>query len=165
VQCRTDTGDVGIGASLAIDSTGDWHISYVNGWTEAVEYLDVPGGNLSKPGTPEVVDDGTGINGTPYPDGQHIVGDDSSVSIDDSGTVRVVYQDATAGTLMEATGVASSGGAHKWTVKVLTQPPNDFAGFFSHYIPQAQQVANWYRATDHTQNPPVVSGDVALVSP
>jgi hypothetical protein len=66
---------------------------------------------------------------------------------------------------MEATGVASSGGAHTWTVKVLTQPPNDFAGFFSHYIPQAQQVANWYRATDHTQSPPVVSGDVALVSP
>ncbi|MGD0529671.1 MAG: MYXO-CTERM sorting domain-containing protein, partial [Polyangiaceae bacterium] len=74
VMCRTDTGDVGIGASLAIDSTGDWHISYVNGWTEAVQYLEVPNGNLASHGNPEVVDDGTGLNGTPYPDGQHIVG-------------------------------------------------------------------------------------------
>jgi hypothetical protein len=162
---RVDTGDVGIGASLAIDSSGNWHVSYVNGWTEAVEYLEVAGGNLSKPGTPEVVDDGSGLNGMPYPDGQHIVGDDSAVSIDDSGTVRVVYQDATAGTLLEATGVAGSGTTHTWTVKVLTQPPTEFAGFFSHYIPQSQQVANWFRATDHTQDPPVVSGDVALVSP
>jgi hypothetical protein len=162
---RVDTGDVGIGASLAIDSNGDWHVSYVNGWTESVQYLRVPGGNLSKPLTPEVIDNGMGLNGMAYPDGQHIVGDDSSISLDDSGTVRVVYQDATAGNLLEATGVPGSGNTHTWTVKVLTQPPTEFAGFFSHYIPQSQQVANWFRATDHTQDPPVVSGDVALVSP
>jgi MYXO-CTERM domain-containing protein len=162
---RVDTGDVGVGASVAIDSNGDWHISYVNGWTEAVQYLQVPGGNLSKPLAPEVVDNGTTLNGTAYPDGQHIVGDDSSISLDDSGTVRIVYQDATAGNLLEATGVASSGNKHTWTVKVLTQPATQFSGFFSHYIAQSQQVANWFRATDHTQNPPVVSGDVALVSP
>ena len=93
------------------------------------------------------------------------MGDDSSISLDDSGTVRIVYQDATAGNLLEATGVASSGNKHTWTVKVLTQPATQFSGFFSHYIAQSQQVANWFRATDHTQNPPVVSGDVALVSP
>jgi hypothetical protein len=79
--------------------------------------------------------------------------------------VRVVYQDATAGNLLEATGVAGSGNKHTWTVKVLTQPATQFSGFFPHYIAQAQQVANWFRATDHTQDPPVVSGDVALVSP
>jgi hypothetical protein len=28
-----------------------------------------------------------------------------------------------------------------------------------------QQVANWFRATDHSQTPPVVSGDVAFVAP
>jgi hypothetical protein len=162
---RVDTGDVGIGASLAIDSAGDWHISYVNGWTESVQYLRVPGGNLSKPLTPEVVDNGMGMNKQPYPDGQHIVGDDSSISLDDSGTVRIVYQDATAGNLLEATGVAGSGNTHTWTVKVLTQPSTQFSGFFPHYVAQAQQVSNWFRATDHTQNPPVVSGDVAFVSP
>ena len=38
-------------------SRGDWHVSYVNGWTEALQYLMVPAGNLSKPLAPEVVDD------------------------------------------------------------------------------------------------------------
>jgi MYXO-CTERM domain-containing protein len=161
---RVDTGDVGVGASLVIASNGDWHISYVNGWTEALQYLQVPAGNLSKPLTPEVVDNGQGLGGTPYSDGQHIVGDDSSISIDDSGTVRIVYQDATVGGLLEATGIPGSGNTHTWSVKSLAQP-SKFAGFFPHYIPQAQQVSNWFRATDHTQSPPVVSGDVALVAP
>jgi MYXO-CTERM domain-containing protein len=165
---RVDTGDVGVGASLVIASNGDWHVSYVNGWTEAVQYLILPGGNFpaqpSQGITPEVVDTGTGLNGTPYTDGQHIVGDDSSVSVDSSGAVRVVYQDATVGSLLEATGTPSTGNTHKWSVKALAQQ-NKFAGFFPHYVPQAQQVANWFRLTDHTQNPPVVSGDVALVAP
>jgi hypothetical protein len=162
---RKDTGDVGVGASLAITSNGDWHVSYVNGWTEAVQYLMVPGGNLSKPLAPEVVDPGTGLGGKPYPDGQHIVGDDSSITVDSSGGVRIVYQDATTGTLLEATGTPGAGNKHTWTVKALSNDKGRFAGFFAHYVPQAQQVANWFRATDHTQNPPVVSGDVAFVAP
>jgi hypothetical protein len=161
---RVDTGDVGVGASLAIAANGDWHVSYVNGWTEAVQYLNVPGGNLAKPLTPEIVDDGTKLNGQAYGDGQHIVGDDSSISVDSGGAVRIVYQDATVGTLHEATGAPGSGNKHTWTVKALAQPGR-FAGFFPHYVPQAQSVANWFRATDHTQSPPVVSGDVAFVAP
>src|SRR5262249_62131903 len=31
----TDTGDMGIGASLFIDDHGDWHLSYVDGQAEA----------------------------------------------------------------------------------------------------------------------------------
>src|SRR6202034_1742938 len=119
---RVDTGDVGIGASIAIASNGDWNLSYVNGWTEALEYLVVPDGNIAKPGTPEVVDPGAGLNGTPYPVGQHIVGDDSSITIDATGAVRIVYQDAAAGNLLEAIGAPSSGGTHTWTVKVLAEP-------------------------------------------
>ena len=34
-----DTGDVGIGASLFVDSSGDWHVSYVDGFNESVDYL------------------------------------------------------------------------------------------------------------------------------
>jgi hypothetical protein len=161
---RVDTGDVGIGASLAITSNGDWHVSYVNGWSEALEYLMVPAGNLAKPGTPEVVDDGMRIAGTPNADGAHVVGDDSSLSVDASGTVRIVYQDATAGTLREAVGTLAAGNAHTWTVKVLAQPGR-FAGFFPHYVAQSNAIANWFRLTDHTQAPPVVSGDVAFVTP
>ncbi|HEY1697418.1 MAG TPA: MYXO-CTERM sorting domain-containing protein [Polyangiaceae bacterium] len=164
---RVDTGDVGIGASLTITSAGDWHVSYVNGWTEALQYLEVPAGDITKtpPPTPEVVDTGTGLDGTPYPDGQHIIGDDSSISVDDGGTVRIVYQDATVGGLLEATGAPGAGGKHTWTVKALQNQTGRFGGFFPHYLAQSQQVTNWFRATDHTQNPPVVSGDVAFVSP
>jgi hypothetical protein len=161
---RTDTGDVGIGASLAIDTNGDWNISYVNGWTEALEYMNVPGGSLSKPLAPEVVDDGLHLGGTVYSDGQHIVGDDSSVTVDASGNVRVVYMDATAGTLHEAVGAPASGGTHTWTVKAISQP-SKFAGYFPHYVAQSQMIENWYRATDHTMNPPVVTGNVAFVQP
>jgi hypothetical protein len=160
---RVDTGDVGIGASLAITGEGDWHVSYVNGWTEALQYLTVPAGNLMKPGTPEVVDDGMKIAGTPNMDGAHVVGDDSSITIDASGTVRIVYQDATAGALREAVGTLAAGSAHTWTVKVIAQPGR-FAGFFPHYVSQSNAIANWYRLTDHTQTPPVVSGDVAFVT-
>lgn len=165
---RVDTGDVGIGASLAITSEGDWHVSYVNGWTESLEYLDVPGGNLTKPLSPEVVDNGTTQDGQPsgmpYPDGQHIIGDDSSVTVDADGAIRIVYQDATNGTLREATGTPGTGNSHTWTAKVLAQQGR-FAGFFPHYVPQAQAIANWFRATDHTQSPPLVTGDVAFVAP
>ncbi len=160
---RTDTGDVGVGASLAIDASGDWHVSYSNAWTETLQYLHVPGGDFAKPLTPEVVDDGLHVNGTANPDGQHIVGDDSSITVDASGTVRIVYQDATAGTLHEAIGTAAGSG-HTWAVKVVPQA-NQFAGFFPHYVSQVQQIANWYRATDHTQSPPMVTGDVAFVAP
>ena len=161
---RTDTGDVGIGASLAIDTNGDWHVSYVNGWTEALEYLTVPGGNIAKPGAPEVVDDGLHLNGMVYSDGQHVVGDDSSLSVDASGAIRIVYMDATGGTLHEATGAPAAGNKHTWSVKAISQP-NQFAGFFPHYLSQTSQIGNWFRATDHTQNPPVVTGDVAMVAP
>jgi hypothetical protein len=113
---------------------------------------------------PEVVDTGTMLSGTLNPDGQHIVGDDSSISVDASGTVRIVYQDATAGTLREATGTLGAGATHTWTVKEIAQPGR-FAGFFPRYVTERQQVANWFRATDHTQTPPVVTGDVAFVAP
>jgi hypothetical protein len=169
---RVDTGDVGIGASLAITSEGDWHVTYVNGWTESLEYLRIPGGNITVPQTPEVVDDGTQVGGQAFPDGVHIVGDDSSVTVASDGTIRVVYQDATAGTLREALGVpatpgsmlAHAGNKHTWTVKAIAQPSR-FAGFFPHYVPETQSIENWFRATDDTQSPALVTGNVVFVSP
>jgi hypothetical protein len=158
------TGDVGIGASLAITSAGDWHISYVNGWSEALQYLRVPGGDLAQLLQPEVVDKGLGVGGQAFPDGLHIVGDDSSVSVDSGGNVRVVYQDATAGTLREALGAPAASGAHTWTLTAISQP-SEFAGFFPHYVPQAQSIANWFRATDTTKSPPLVTGNVSFVAP
>src|SRR5262249_10831045 len=78
-----DTGDMGIGASLFIDGNGDWHITYVDGLNETLRYMAVKGGTM--PGASELVDDGAGIGGTPFDDGQHVVGDDSHVTVTASG--------------------------------------------------------------------------------
>jgi hypothetical protein len=154
---RMDTGDVGIGASLFVTPNGDWHIAYVNGIRERLQYLLVPGGG--KPLTPEIVDDGTN-NGAPYPDGTHIVGDDATIVVDPgSGTVTIAYQDATVGALRVAKGTLMMGASHKWTATSIAQP-NKFAGFFPQFAGGAT-VANFYRQTNHqTQE---VFGDVSIV--
>jgi hypothetical protein len=147
----TDTGDVGIGASLFIDSAGDWHTSYVNGFDETVIYMKVAGGTT--PGTPEVVDDGV-ITG-----GQAVVGDDSSITVDASGKVMIAYQDATLGKARLATGTAS-GATHTWTKKDLAV--TDFAGAFNQILSAGgkTQVMTWWR---HAK--PRTEGDVTFVAP
>jgi hypothetical protein len=162
-QTGANGDPTGIGASLAITSEGDWHVSYVNGWTKSLQYLRVPAGNLNRPLAPEVVDDGTQVGDQPFPDGTHLVGDDPSVTVD-GVTIRIVYQDASAGTLREAIGAPGMGQKHTWTLKAISQP-SKFAGFFPHYVPEAESIENWYRATDTTQSPPLVTGNVAFVLP
>ena len=159
-----ETGDVGVGASLFITSTGDWHVSYVNGTTEALQYILVPGGT-KQPGAPEVVDNGTMLAGAPYADGQHIVGDDSSIQVDSMGNVTISYQDATAGTLHVATGMPETGGStHEWMVVAATQPTGQFAGYFSQSIVgNVGQFANFWRAADQTTSDE--TGDVSFVMP
>jgi hypothetical protein len=134
--------DVGIGTSLFIDANGDWNLTYVNGFTEAVQYVKVTKGTMV--GTPEVVDDGLGVGGTPFDDGQHLVGDDSHVVVLSSGEVHVTYQDATAGTLHHAVGTAAAGG-HTWVVSAPKQ--DGFAGAFSTIVTTNNQLqlASWWR--------------------
>jgi MYXO-CTERM domain-containing protein len=160
-KTAVDTGDDGVGASLAITPDGDWHVSYVNGDTETLHYLHVPGGKT--PLATEVVDDGTSLgNGSPpFTDGQHIVGDDSRVEVDGSGNVTIYYQDATVGTLRVASG-ALKGTTHTWTLTAVSQP-NHFAGYFPQAVPGGTQVANWWRETDPTTKD--VSGDVTILTP
>ena len=155
-----DTGDTGIGASLTITANGDWHVSYVNGIKETLQYLLWPGG-AGKPLAPEIVDDGYD-NGKPYADGKHIVGDDSTIDVDGGGIVRVAYQDATAGKLRVTTGAPASAGTHKWTAKAAAQT-NRFGGFFPRFVPGSAQVTNFYRETDKVKQD--VTGDVAFVTP
>ncbi len=146
-----DTGDVGIGTSLFVDSAGDWHVSYVNGFDETLVYQKVTAGTT--PGTPEVVDDGATA------DGQAIVGDDSSIFVTSTGEVQIAYQDATNGELRWATG-APNGATHSWTKKTLTV--SDFAGAFSQILQTSSgtQVLTWWR-----RGKPRTEGDVAIVSP
>lgn len=151
-----DTGDVGIGATLAIDDAGAWHIAYSNGYDESLEYIQVKDG---VPGLPEVIDDGSGIEGTLFDDGRHVVGDDASIHVSAGGDIQVSYQDATAGTLHYAVGTASANG-HSWAVKVI--PQDGFAGAFSKVIDNGGQlqVMNWWRKGGETY-----TGDVAILTP
>jgi hypothetical protein len=107
-----DTGDRGIYASAAFDREGVLHVAYVDGWDEGLLYLRVRDGVPM--GAPETIDDGSGVEATSFDDGRHIVGDSAALSIGTDGTVRVAYQDTTAGTLRLATR-----GTMGWTRTVL----------------------------------------------
>ncbi|MFO0616061.1 MAG: hypothetical protein U0414_25935 [Polyangiaceae bacterium] len=147
--------DVGIGTSVAIDSNGDWHISYVDGYDEALRYATVSNGVVTK----ELVDTGLGVGGVDFPDGQHVIGDDSFITVGSDGTIRISYQDATNGKLRLATGTVK-GNTHDWNVKVVDQA--GFAGFFSSQVNLGGtfQLVNWWR-----QGGEITQGDVAVVSP
>jgi hypothetical protein len=155
-KTAVDTGDTGVGASLQIAGNGDWHVSYVNGITESLQYLLVSGG---KPGKPEIVDDGLGVDGTRFQDGRHVVGDDSYVR-EDGGTITIAYQDATAGKLRIAIGTGSPG-SHKWSLKVIDQPGR-FAGFSPRFVPGENRIANYWLASDKITKD--MTGDVSIVS-
>jgi hypothetical protein len=123
----TDTGDVGIGASLAIDKAGDYHVAYVDGLKEGVKYLKLAGGTTPDAASSGIVDDGRPPGSPePSPDG-HIIGDDSSIVVSDKG-ISVAYQDATTGKLRVATRPLSGGA---WAVKEVKSDDKAFAGFFS----------------------------------
>jgi hypothetical protein len=155
-----DTGDVGEAASLAIAANGDWHVSYGNGFTEAMQYMLVTGGTMPNPA--EVVDDGSGVAvGGAFPDGHHVVSEDSHISVDQNGVVTIAYQDSTGGTLLVANG-SPSGMTHKWSVKTVAQA-NKFAGFFPQSVPGSSQLTNWWRSAQG--NPADVEGNVAFITP
>lgn len=147
--------DVGVGTAVAIDGDGNWHISYVDGYAESLRYATVSNGVVTK----ELVDDGLGVGGVAFPDGQHVIGDDSFITVGSDGTLRISYQDATSGKLRLATGTKSATG-HDWAVKVIDQP--GFAGFFSSQVNLggAFHLVNWWR-----EGGEVTQGDVSVVKP
>jgi len=153
-----DTGDKGIGASLAIDGSGTWHMSYVSGLDETLRYVTM--NNNAVPGTPEIVDDGTAVDGKAFADGVHVVGDDSTIRVD-GDVVTIYYQDATVGVLRRAIGTMN-GTTHNWSLRSLPQP-NKFGGYFPQFVPDENNVANFWRQTDHATLS--VSADVSILSP
>jgi hypothetical protein len=153
------TGDDGVGANLFVAANGDWHASYVDGITETLKYLYIPGGTPVTGLTPQIVDNGYAVDGTSFTDGMHIVGDDSNIQVQSDGSVTIVYQDATAGTLRIATGSQTPG---TWTLHAISQP-NEFAGYFPHFVPSDTKIANWWRWADQTTQQ--ISGNVAIVAP
>jgi hypothetical protein len=162
VQPDGSATDVGPAMSLAIDGSGDWHLTYIDGYAESLKYARVSGGEVQEV---EIIDEGFGIGDVPFADGQHIIGDDSFVHVTPQGTVQVTYQDATAGTLRFATGTPKTGGGHDWSVKVVDS--DAFAGFFSSQIEVggALKLVHWGRKLMQAEDgSKLMVGDVIVSS-
>ncbi len=156
-------GDRGIGATLAIDATGNWHLAYSDGIAESLLYTTIPGGDFTKVATPVVVDDGRSESGAAkFADGQHVVGENANLTIDAGGMVHIVYQDSTSDTLRWAKG--QGGAAAKFTRGVIAQ--DGAGGFWPKVV--GSQVLNFYRLKGLTDvdadsgnvGDPVVLGNV-----
>ncbi len=147
-----DTGDKGIGTALAIDQNGDFHIAYVDGLNESLNYVSLQGGTT--PTAVEVIDNGLGFG-----DGQHVVGDDADIVVTQGGEIHVSFQDATAGTLHYAVGTGQAG-QHSWDVRVVQQ--EGFAGAFSALVNLggSLKVLNFWRVAS-----PWSEGNVRLLTP
>jgi hypothetical protein len=94
-RAAAHVGDCGIGASLFVDASDVWHVTYVDGTWEELRYAKVQGGSVLGY---ELIDDGTtSLTGLPR-DQVNFIGDDSSIVGVDTGTgleLRVAYADIT----------------------------------------------------------------------
>lgn len=155
-QPADGSAGLGLGASIVVGEDGAWNVSYGDDAHAAVRYVRVANGT---PSAPEVVDDGTPIQGV-SPELGRWIGDDTSLMVDSSGVVTVFYQDATAGVLRMAVGQPSGGGAHTWTRSVLEQPQK-FGGFFAQAIGATREVASFWKSVDPAD--PDRNGDVSIL--
>lgn len=139
------SGDSGIGASLFVDGTGTWHVTYVDGTEEELRYAQVTSGAVA---LRERIDDGSTDGTTPHDDGRHIIGDDSSVVVTSGGEVRVAYQDATDATTM----LARRTGAGTWSISIVDDV--DASGFWVEQVlsDTGSEVASLWRRNE-TGNP------------
>jgi hypothetical protein len=135
------SGDCGIGASLFVDDGDEWHVSYVDGSEEQLKYAHIDGAST----TILLVDDGASDGSTPFTDGRHVVGDDSSIVVTAGGEIRIVYQDATLGHAMMATRSSSASPTAPWSRTVIDSM--DSTGYFLEQVltGNTSTVATWYR--------------------
>ncbi len=81
----TDTGDVGMGTSLFIDSRRRLAPRLRGRPLGGAAVRAGEGGTEVEPS--EVADDGLGIEGVPFEDGQHLIGDDANAFVTATGEV------------------------------------------------------------------------------
>lgn len=124
---EVDSGMAGAGLSLAIDeATQTAHLAYQKRATGALVYTRVQlTGNA-----PQIdryqVDRGLGPVDEPFLDGRHVVGEDTAITLRRDGTLRIAYQDATAGHAKMAT--FASTGDPAFQIEVLDD--TETSGFF-----------------------------------
>lgn len=155
--------DMGVGASLAIDLRGDWHVSYAAGFIESLVYLHTAGPSTAKRESiveRAVIDSGVALGGEPFIDGKHRVGNDATISVAMDGTITIAYQDATTGALRVAVGSPAEGEPLVWSLRAIEQPKR-FAGYFPAFVAE-DRIANFWRSTNTTDRS--MMGDVAFVS-
>lgn len=155
-QTAIDTGDVGAAASLAIGPDGTWHVSYVDGTDETLRYVSVVNG---KPTRPEIVDDGTAVDGKSHADGKHLVGDDSSIRVD-GDVVTIFYADSSSLGLRRAVGRGGAP-AREWSLHSIPSESRWLA--FPQAIPNDDRVAVWWRQS--TRLTKTVDGNVTVITP
>ena len=112
------------------------------------------------PGTPEPID-----SGATDTDGQHIVGDDSAITVD-GAQIYVAYQDATSGVLRVSSRSTTAPfmpppAASPWSKPTILKQEGKFSGFFPQHIKVGGKamIANWWRVT----TPEAITGDVTLL--
>lgn len=131
-----DTGNAGTSASLFIDDSDVWRVSYVELTTQTLRYLEVRDG---KPDRPDVVDDGAAEAG---PGARHLVGDDSQVRMQ-NGQIEIVYTDSTTLGMKRALGKGEPG-ARTWEVKAITPSDGRWVAF-PRYVPGDSLTLSWWR--------------------
>ncbi|HJL18294.1 MAG TPA: MYXO-CTERM sorting domain-containing protein [Sandaracinaceae bacterium LLY-WYZ-13_1] len=136
-------GDSGMSANLAVDSSGVWHVAYVDGAEETLRYAQVQSDGTVL--TREVVDDGSTDGMERHSDGRHIVGDDASIVALEGGGVRVAYQDATSGNAVIAVRPAGGG---DWAISHF-----DSEGSTGYWVDQellgtTSYLVTWWRARE-----------------
>ncbi len=149
-----DTGDVGIAAALAIAPSGTWHVSYVNGIDETLRYISATD---NKPGKSEVIDDGSSVDGKAFPDGKHLIGDDSAIHVD-GDVVTVYYTDSSSLGVRKAVGT-TQGGSRKWDLR--TVPLQKTWVLFPAFVPGDSKALAFWRQT--TRSNKTVEGDVIML--
>lgn len=118
----------GLFPSLYATPGGELHLTYLNETRQALWYTLLDSSNLAIVTAEEVVS-GLGMGGGP--DGA-LIGADSALVVDDAGTVRVAYQNATLGDLE----YARRQGPGNWTVVTLAGDEQPYRGSFGFYTDQ-----------------------------
>lgn len=149
-----DTGDVGMAASLAIAASGAWHVSYVNGIDETLRYIGFADG---KPGKSEVVDNGTEVDGKVFPDGKHLVGDDSAIKVD-GDVVTILYTDNHSLGVRKAVGT-TAGGVRKWDLRSV-KVDKTWVKFPQFVQGEDKSLAFWTQVGKSNQS---IDGDVIML--
>ena len=109
-------GNRGWSPSIAVLSSSEVHVAYMDVDREILMYKNVFEGSA------EIVD-----SGNSSPRGPERVGENSSISVDSSGIVRIAYMNASSGKLMMGVRTAPN----SWVISDITPETNGVYGFYT----------------------------------